>query len=138
SPIVSPKIGMGSAGGDHNVVIWNTDALFENDAVILEVKPNYIADQHFDVLLAAHHAPDPSSDLCGRQCSQRHLIEHWVKSVVVLAVKERNGAIGLIESERGLESAKTSADYHNVWTSVLAVVFHDGYWMFQLAGRDQK
>src|SRR5262249_1350632 len=124
---VSPEIGMRSSGSDDNVVIWNMVSSLEKDAAVLQIEAHYIANQHFDVLLAAHYAPDRSSDLCGRQRSQRYLIQPRLQRVVVLGVKNGKVDIGFSESERRLEAAEAAPDHHNVWTARLAVACHSAY-----------
>src|SRR5437868_2895218 len=126
-PVVSPEVGMGSSGGNHEVVIGNLVALLEANAPALEVEADYIADQHLHILLASHHAADRRCDVCGRQRSQSHLVQQRLEGVVILAVKNRNVDIRFGESQRGLEPAESAADNHNSWTIVLAVVCHNAY-----------
>src|SRR5437868_14700945 len=62
-PVVSPEVGMGSSGGNREVVIGDLVALLEANAPARHVEADYIADRHLHSLLASQRAAHRGSEV---------------------------------------------------------------------------
>jgi len=111
-PRIVPEIRMTRAGGDDKVVVGIILAGSLNHPAV-EIESRHLTQQDFDILLVAKNRPDWCRNFPWREPRRSHLVKQRLKSVVILAVDERDLDRSLRQFLRRVEAAEAGAhDYH--------------------------
>src|SRR5882724_1772735 len=102
---VVAKVTVRGAGSQNQIVIRNRNVLpvgvTHKDALLAFVYSRDFAKNHSDVLLLAKNSANGSRNLAGRQHCSCHLVEQWLKQVVVCAIDQSNFGGRVLESLGG-------------------------------------
>src|SRR5690606_21786526 len=112
-PLVVPEIIGARPGGDDEIVEPELAALSELDHAASEVDADGLVEEDRSVLLLREHAADRHGDGARREPRGRHLIEEWLKEVVVLAIDERHVDARSPERPREREPSEPAAHDHH-------------------------
>ncbi len=94
-----PKIAVSHARRDDQVIVPQR-AILQLHLLCLEIESHHLALQHAGVLLPLEHVAQRRTNVCRRQTTGRHLIQQWLKQVVVLSIDQRHLGIHAAERER--------------------------------------
>ena len=84
-----PEVGVGRAGGNDQIVVGKLESVQLDDAA-LEVEAEHLAQQDFDVLTLGENLANGRGNFRRRQSGGRHLVQQWLKGVMVLAIHHRD------------------------------------------------
>ena len=87
-PSVVAEVGVGGAGGQHEVVVGDFGSAAKTDAAALEIEGDGFVHEDFGIGVVAQDAADGRGDLGRRKNGQRHLIEERLKGKVIAAVDD--------------------------------------------------
>jgi hypothetical protein len=111
-PAVMAEIAMGRPGREHQNVIGNV-AVRHDYAFAHTVDTSHRAQQHAGIVLAPDQTSNGPGDVGRRQASCRHLVEQWLKEVVVLPVNQGDVHRRLGKPLSDTETSEAGADdYH--------------------------
>ena len=88
SPFFVPKIGVGRAGGQDQVVISDLSSAPKAHLARFYIDGHHFVHEHFGVLLVAQNAADGLRNVRRRQNRQRHLVEQRLENVMILPVDD--------------------------------------------------
>ena len=88
SPIVAAKVGVGGAGGEHQVFVPELCAAGQGDLPRIGVDADYLVHQHLGILLAAQNCTDGLSDVGWREYGEGDLVEERLEGVMIAAIHQ--------------------------------------------------
>ena len=89
SPIVAAKVGVGSSGGQHQVVVRKLGAAGQGDLPRIGVDAGDLVHEHLGVLLAAQDGADGLCDVGRREDGECDLVKERLEDVMVAAIHQR-------------------------------------------------
>ena len=117
-PVVMAEVALSGAGRQYQIII--RDAAFRAGCLVahpyLAARGVYIrhfGQQHVGIALAPQDVADGRGDVGGREICSRHLIEQWLKDIMVVAVNDGDVSRGLAQLQRRLQPAEARADDHH-------------------------
>ena len=112
-PFRVAKVRMGRSGSENEKVISQLTIKQMND-FRRAIDRDRGAQHHLAVELVAQDMPDRRGDIAGIQRRRRHLIEQWLKEVVVALVHQRDLHLRPAERLRRIQPAKSAAENDDV------------------------
>jgi hypothetical protein len=114
--LVVPEVGLADTGRDYQAVIGDLLRLHAkqtdvHDAAV-EVEPGNLRQLNPNVLVLANHMAEWRCNLSGRDHASSHLIQEWLKQMVVAPVDEGDVYRFSCEEAGGGQAAETSAYDH--------------------------
>src|SRR5690606_23443235 len=100
--------------GQKQVVVTQDFPMGTMKAPALELDPDHFTQKYLNRLVGAQDDPDGFGNLRRRKGSRGHLIEQWLKEVVILPIDDRHLHAALAQSLCGLQSGKAGADDHHM------------------------
>ena len=108
-PLILAEVGVGGAGGEDEVVVFEVGAGPEENAVLVEGEAGGLIHEDFDVAMVAEDGADGLGDIGGGEHGEGDLVEERLEDVVVLAVDEGDVDWELGETHGGVNAGKASA-----------------------------
>src|SRR6266498_4365238 len=113
------KITVSSARGQDQIIVCNGCPLAvcvaDKHVLPFLIHPCDFSQDHCSVPLFPNNLADWPSNLAGREHRGRHLVEQWLKQVVVGSVNQDHLRRCLLESLRGSQPAKAPTDNDDSW-----------------------
>src|SRR5438874_8581200 len=114
-----PEITMSNTSGKDQVVVMHRHMLAigvsHKHAALLLVHAGDIAHDHHCVFLLPQNSADWRTHLGWREHRRRHLIEEWLKHVMVCPINENDLDRCFAKSFGRSQTAEAAADNHNAW-----------------------
>src|SRR5215813_4049215 len=114
---VPAEVAVGGAGGQDQIIVGDRHILpigvTNRHALLILIHSSDLAQEHGRVLLFPENPTDRKANLTGSQNRRRHLVEQWLKQVVIRTIDHDNLSAHLTESLGDCQSPKPCANNYD-------------------------
>src|SRR6266496_3811713 len=111
-----PEVTMANAGGENEMIVWHWNVfairIIHKHAALLLVHTGDFAHDHSRVFLLPQDSADWRTHLRRREHRRRHLIEKWLKNMMVCPINKNDLGRRFSKSFGRSQTTKTATDDH--------------------------